>query len=133
MLASPGPCIRSAEVSALEEAVRDHRLSLLVILVRRQDPALRPPDKDCSKARRVFWNHVRTAHRLAAAARISVAEAHGLTQAAVVWRLSPYLRQQRQLQRFRIAVGIVKPKIGAVRWVSRWHQVPPLVAPSAGR
>ena len=132
-LASPGPCIRSAEVSALEDAVRDHRLGLLVILVRPQDPALKGPGPNATKARRVLWSHVRTAHRLATAARISLAEAHGLTQAEVLWRLSPYLRQQRRLERFRIAVGIVKPRIGAVRWVNRWHQVPPLVAPSAGR
>ena len=132
-LASPGPCIRSAEVSALEDAVREHRLSLLVILVRPQDPALKGPGPNATKARRVLWSHVRTAHRLATAARISLAEAHGLTQAEVVWRLSPYLRQQRKLERFRIAVGIVKPRTGAVRWVNRWHQVPPLVAPSAGR
>ena len=54
-------------------------------------------------------------------------------QAEVVWRLSPYLHQQRQLERFRIAIGIVKAKTGAVHWVTRWHKVPPLLTPSPGR
>ena len=133
VLESPGPCMRGAEVSAVEDAVRNHRLSLLLILVRPDDPSLQPPGDAPSKARKVLWSHIRTAHRLAAAARISLAEAHGVTQAEVVWRLSPYLRQQRKAERFRIAVGIVTPKLGAVRWVKRWHQAPPLVAPSRGR
>ena len=133
VFASPGPCIRSAEVSALEDAVRDHRLSLLVILVHPLDPALRPPQGHPTKTRQTLWQHVQAAHKLAAAARISLAEAHGLMQADVVWRLSPYLRRQRQLQQFRIAVGIVKPQIGAMHWATRWHQVPPLVTSSPGR
>ncbi len=132
-LASPGPCVRNAEVAALEDAVREGRLSLLVILVRPQDTALEPPDKHATRARRALWRHIEAAHKLAKAAGVSLAEAHGLMQAEVVWRLSPYLHQQRQLERFRIAIGIVKAKTGAVHWVTRWHKVPPLLTPSPGR
>lgn len=130
LLASPGPCIRNAEVAALEHAVREERLSLLVILVRPRDVALQPPGKGATRARRALWRNVEAAHKLATAAGISVAEAHGLLQAEVVWRLSHYLRAERQSERFRIAIGIVETGTGRVQWVTRWHKVPALLTPS---
>jgi hypothetical protein len=130
---SPGPCIRNAEVAALEEAVQEDRLSLMVILVRPGDTALKPPEEHASPARRALWRHIEAAHKLAKAAGVSLAEAHGLMQAEVVWRLSPYLREQRQRERFRIAVGIVDTGTGGVQWVTRWHKAPPLLTPPPGR
>lgn len=133
LLTSPGPCLRNAEVAALEHAVRNERLSLLAILVRPGDPALQAPDKDASPARLALWRNVEAAHKLAKAGGVSLGEAHGLMQAEVLWRLSPYLRAQRQAERFRIAIGIVETGTGRVQWVTRWHKVPPLLTPSAGR
>ena len=113
--------------------MRDGRLSLLVILVRPQDTALKPPGEHATRARRALWRHIEAAHKLAKAAGISLAQAHGLMQAEVVWRLSPYLREQRQLERFRIAIGIVEIGTGRVQWVTRWHKTPPLLTPRPGR
>ena len=139
VMASPGPAVRAAEVAAVEHAVREHRLSLLVILVHPKDMALQLPGKETTagestKAARALWSHVAAAHKLAAAARVGVAEAHGLLQAEIMWRISPYLRVQRQAHRFRIAVGILRPRTGAVHWVTKWQKVPPLVrGPVPGR
>ncbi len=131
LLSSPGPCVRTAEIAALEQAALQHRLSLAVILVDPTDPSLLPIGKDDSPSLRRLKQRSEAARALAAMGKYSVAQAHGLQVSEQIYRASALLRNLRDRGLFRLTVGVMQPAkgrqlLGKIKWNAKWNEPWPL-------
>jgi hypothetical protein len=122
VMSSPGSLVRNEEVAMVERAVTGKQVSLLVILVDRDDPLGGDDDPTPTFAGKSLQRPRAAARALAQLDRLTVPAAHGILQADGVWLRSALLEETRLQGRFQIAVGLVSSKTGAIDWVTRWHQ-----------
>ncbi len=112
LFSSPGPRFGRDEVGLLEHSVREHGLSLCVVLVH----------EGCETLQR----DPRRANGSSTEGRTSIApEDHGVALARHILRSSETCEQLRQRGKFQVVTGVVS-KSGDVRWIARWADRPAL-------
>lgn len=114
VLSSPGPCARAAELERIERAVRDDRLSLVIVLVAERSPSLAPAAGSDDLRRRTV-----PAQQLAARSQLPLDAAQALTQGRLLLAASELLSQRHTDGSLRIAGGVVTPG-GSIQWLPEW-------------
>ena len=125
ILSSPGPLLRSAEISLIEHAVSEHQLSLCLVITHETCETL----GRLRVGEREGWiERLQPSTRLAELEGVSLGDAHGVLTARLLLESSAQLGQANKAGKFQVANLLLrrqgKREPLELRWRAAWSRRP---------